>query len=151
MYLKCALSLTLTSQPLTMPAPLVFLHVRWSIPLVPPWVTAFRFLVGNGEAELKPITSSLLLLFPVFLSFLFFLLSSNIVPLSVACWGYSLMMMMLIIIIILPCFNTPKPPENTHQFFCSSLSSHTTLTRAFDILYIHLYQINFKGYPSKQP
>ena len=26
------------------------LHVSWSIPMVPPWVTASRFLVRNTEA-----------------------------------------------------------------------------------------------------
>ena len=31
--------------------------------MVPPWVTASRFLAGNREAELKPTTFSLLLLF----------------------------------------------------------------------------------------
>ena len=39
--------------------------------MVPPWVTAFHFLAENREAELKPSTSSLLLLFCVFLYFLF--------------------------------------------------------------------------------
>ena len=39
--------------------------------MVPPWVTASRFLAGNKEAELKPATFSSLLIFPVFLSFLF--------------------------------------------------------------------------------
>ena len=38
---------------------------------VPPWVTAFRFLVGNREAELKPNIFSSLLFSRVFLSFLF--------------------------------------------------------------------------------
>ena len=48
----------------------VLLRVGWSIPLVPPWVTASRFLAGNREAELKPTTFSSLLLFHVFQSFL---------------------------------------------------------------------------------
>ena len=39
--------------------------------MVPPWVTASCFLVGNWEAELKPLTFSSLLLFHFFLSFLF--------------------------------------------------------------------------------
>ena len=39
--------------------------------MVPPWVTASRFLAGNREAELKPTTFSLLLLFRSFLPFLF--------------------------------------------------------------------------------
>ena len=39
----------LSSQPLTIPAPWVILHVGWTIPLVPPWVTASRFLAGNRE------------------------------------------------------------------------------------------------------
>ena len=41
------------------------------IPLVLPKVTVSHFLVENREAELKPTTFSLLLLFHVFLSFLF--------------------------------------------------------------------------------
>ena len=40
-------------------------------PMVQSWVTACRFLTGNMEAELKPITFSSPLLFRVFLSFLF--------------------------------------------------------------------------------
>ena len=44
---------------------------RVFIPLVPPWVTASRFLAGTREAEPKPTTFPLLLLFRVFLSFLF--------------------------------------------------------------------------------
>ena len=40
-----------------------------------------QFLAGNGEAELKPITFSSLLLFRVFLSFLFSWPLSDIVPL----------------------------------------------------------------------
>ena len=40
--------------------------------LVPPWVSASRFLAGNREAELKPTTFSSLLLFCVFMSLLFF-------------------------------------------------------------------------------
>ena len=39
--------------------------------IVPPCVTASRFLVGNREAELKPTIFSSVLLFRVFLSFLF--------------------------------------------------------------------------------
>ena len=39
--------------------------------MVPPWLTASRFLAGNTEAELKPTTFSSLLLFHNFLSFLF--------------------------------------------------------------------------------
>ena len=62
----------LSSQPLTIPAPWIFLRIGWSITLVPPWVTTFRFLAGNIEDELKPINfSSFLLLnvvFPLFLS-----------------------------------------------------------------------------------
>ena len=34
--------------------------------MVPPWVTASRFLAGNTEAELKLTTFSSLLLFPIF-------------------------------------------------------------------------------------
>ena len=58
--------------------------------MVPPWVTASHFLVGNTEAELKPTTISSLLLFRDFLSFLFSWSPSDIVPMSGACWGYSL-------------------------------------------------------------
>ena len=39
--------------------------------IVPPWVTASRFLSGNREAELKSTNFSSLLLFCDFLSFLF--------------------------------------------------------------------------------
>ena len=45
------------------------LRVRWSIPLVLPWVTASHFIhCGNREAELKPSTfsSPTFLCFPVF-------------------------------------------------------------------------------------
>ena len=61
----------LSSQPLTIMAPWVFLRIRLSIPLVPPWVTSSRFLSGNMKAELKLTAFTLLLLFCVFLSFLF--------------------------------------------------------------------------------
>ena len=57
----------LNSQPLTIPAPWVLLHIGWSITMVPPGVTASRFLAGNREAELKSNTFSSLLLFRVFL------------------------------------------------------------------------------------
>ena len=40
--------------------------------MVPPWLTASRFLAGTREAELKPTTFSSILLFHLFLSFLFF-------------------------------------------------------------------------------
>ena len=55
--------------------------------MVTPWVTAYRFLAGNKEAELKPSTFPSLLLFRVFPLF-----SSPNPPgtLSAACWGYSL-------------------------------------------------------------
>ena len=58
----------LSSQPLTIPTPWVLLHVGWSIPLVLPWVTASRFLVGNREAELKHhfLFTPTFLYFPVF-------------------------------------------------------------------------------------
>ena len=69
-YIWNALTVLLSSQPLTIPAPQVFLRVGWSILLVPPWVTASRFLAGNRVAELQPTTFSSLLLFRVFLSFL---------------------------------------------------------------------------------
>ena len=74
----------LSSQSLTIMAPWVLLHNRWSILLVPSWVTASRFLAGNKESELKPTIFSSLLLFCGFLSFLFWT-PSNIVPLSAAC------------------------------------------------------------------
>ena len=51
-----------------------------SVSMVPPWVTAFHFLAGNTEAELKPKIFSSLLLFHVFLSFLFSYTPSNIAP-----------------------------------------------------------------------
>ena len=68
----------------------VLLRVEWSTPLVPPWVNASHFLVGNREDELKLIHFSSLLLFCHFLSFLFSLPHRDIVPLSVVCRGYSL-------------------------------------------------------------
>ena len=40
--------------------------------MVPPWVTASRFLAWNREVETKPTTFSSLLLFRVFLPFLFY-------------------------------------------------------------------------------
>ena len=40
----------LSSQPLMIPAPWVFLRVGCSISLVPPWVTASSFLARNREA-----------------------------------------------------------------------------------------------------
>ena len=64
----------LFSQPLTIPVPLVLLRVRWSIPLVPPWVTASRVLVGNSEAELKLN----LLLDPLIIPIYYFLSIVNI-------------------------------------------------------------------------
>ena len=65
---------------------------RWVVyyPFVSTLVTISRFLAGNREAELKPTTLSSLLLFRVFLSFLFSWPPRDIVPLSAACWGYSL-------------------------------------------------------------
>ena len=74
----------LSSQPLTIPAPLFLLRVRWSIFLVPPWVTASCFLAGNKEAELKPSIFSSLLFFHV-LSFLFSGTPADIVTLIAAC------------------------------------------------------------------
>ena len=58
-------------------------------------MTASRFLEGNMEAELKPTTFSSLLPFRVFLSFLFSWPPSDIVPLSGACWGYSLIIIII--------------------------------------------------------
>ena len=60
-------------------------------PMVPTWVTASRFFVGNREAEPNLTTFSSLLLFHVFLSFLFSRSPSDIVPLSAACWGYTIL------------------------------------------------------------
>ena len=58
--------------------------------MVPSWVTASPFLAGNREDELKPTTFSLLLLFRVFISSLFSEPPNDIVHLSTAGWGYSL-------------------------------------------------------------
>ena len=58
---------------------------RMVYPLVPPRVTASRFLAGNGEAELKRVTFSSLLLFC--------LSSSHDLP--AACCGYSLIINVL--------------------------------------------------------
>ena len=88
----------LSSQPLTLPAPWVLLHVRWSIPpgyMVPSWVTASRFLAGNTDAELKPTTFSST--FPCFSVFPLLLNPpSDIVPLIAACWGSSLIIIIYI-------------------------------------------------------
>ena len=78
----------LSSQPLTIPAPWVILYVGLSIFVVPPWVTASRFLAENREVELKPTTFSTFT-FPCFLSFLFSLLPSDMVLLNAASWGQS--------------------------------------------------------------
>ena len=56
--------------------------------MVPTWVTAFHFLAGNREAELKFTTFSPLY-FPCF-HVLLLLTPSDILPLSATCWGYSL-------------------------------------------------------------
>ena len=72
------------SQPLTRPT-FWLLH-----PVVPLWVNVSLFLVGNRETELKPTICSSFLLFRIFLSFLFSWPSRDRVPLSTACWGYSL-------------------------------------------------------------
>ena len=61
----------LPSQPLMMSAPWVLFRVKWSIPLVPLWMTASRFLAGNIEAELIPTAFSSLLLSTFLLSLLF--------------------------------------------------------------------------------
>ena len=104
--------------------------------MVSPWVIASHFLVGNREAELKPTTYFSLLLFSDFLSFLFSWPPNNIVPLSAACWGYSL------IIIITPtvcnAFNLPKSLENTflNPFIHPLLHPISFLTWAFAILSI---------------
>ena len=91
MYLECARGLACPSRKaLTIPTPQVLLRNVWSIPLVPPWVTASHFLAGNWEAELEPTAFSPLLLFRGFVSFLFSCPPSDIVSLSDACWDYSL-------------------------------------------------------------
>ena len=61
----------LSSQPLTILAPWVFLCIGCSISLGPPCVTTSHFLVDNRETELKPNIFSSVLLFFVFLFFLF--------------------------------------------------------------------------------
>ena len=94
----------LSSLPLMILAPWVILHIGWPIPQVPHWVITFHFLAWNKEAELKPTTFSSLLLFYVFLSFFFSWHPSNIVPLSAACWGYSLIKIIRIIIIYITLF-----------------------------------------------
>ena len=88
----------LSSRPLTIPAPWVLLRIGWSILLVPPWVTAFRFFAGNREAELKPTTFSSLLLFHIFLSLLFSWPPSNILSLSISYWGYFLIIIIIIFV-----------------------------------------------------
>ena len=60
-------------------------------------VTGSRFFAGNREAELKPTTFSLLLLFRVFLSFLFFCPLQRFSALSNDCLSYSLMIYIIII------------------------------------------------------
>ena len=58
--------------------------------MVPPWMTASHFPAENKEAELKPTPLSSLLFVRNFLSFLFSSTPCDIVALSAACWGYSL-------------------------------------------------------------
>ena len=65
--------------------------------MVPPWVTASRFLAGNSWAELKPTTFSSLLLFRVFFFSLFSQTPSDIIPLSAAYWDYSSIIIIIII------------------------------------------------------
>ena len=57
------LQFRLSSQPLMIPASWILLCIKWSISMVPPWVTASRFLMGNEAAKLKPLTFSHLLIF----------------------------------------------------------------------------------------
>ena len=87
----------LSSQTLTVQAPWVHLRVGWLISVFPPWVIASRFLAGNREAEVKPITFFSLLLFRVFLSFFFSWPPSDIVHLSAARRCYSLIIYILFI------------------------------------------------------
>ena len=69
-------------------------------PSVSTFVTASCFLAGNRKDELNPNTFSFssLLLSSVLLSFLFSCPPSptDIVPLSAACWGYSLIIIIII-------------------------------------------------------
>ena len=58
--------LCLFSQPLTIPAPWVILHIGWSVTSVSTLVSSSYFLAGNRKAELKLTTFSSLLLFCVF-------------------------------------------------------------------------------------
>ena len=75
----------LSSQPLEIPASWVLLQVWWSIPLVPPWITASRFLAENRVAVLKPTTFSSLLLFLVFPVCPLIVDPYDMVPLTAAC------------------------------------------------------------------
>ena len=61
-------------------------------------VTASCSPVGNREDELKLTTFSSLLFACVFLSFLLLLSSSDVVPLSDVCWGYSLIIIIIILV-----------------------------------------------------
>ena len=70
--------------------------------MVPPWVTDSRFLSGNNEAELKPTTS-----LPSYFSVVSYLSSSLeapaiYIPLSAACWGYSIIIIIISNICIYP-------------------------------------------------
>ena len=78
----------LSSQPLTIQALWVILHVRWSIPVAIALGDRSRFLAGNREVELKPTTFSSLLHFRVFLSLLFSYPSTDILLSSAAFWGH---------------------------------------------------------------
>ena len=56
-YLECSRGLAITSS-LTIPAPVVFLRVGWSITLVPPWVTTSHFLSLHSYFSLFSCLSS---------------------------------------------------------------------------------------------
>ena len=100
MYLECAYGLAcpLNLWPYGIPG------FSSALDSLSPWLNgstlgyASCFLSGNRVAKLKPITFSSFLLFLLFLSFLFSWPSRAIVPLSAACWDYSLIIIIIIII-----------------------------------------------------
>ena len=106
-YGMCSLS-HLSSQPLVIPVPWVIFHDRWSIPVISTLSDYLPFPSEEwGGDDLKPTTFSSLLLFRFFLSFLFSLLPSDIVPLSASCWGCSS------IIIIVTGFRSQRQTDGT--------------------------------------
>ena len=78
----------LSSHPLMIPAPWVLLPIRWSFPLVPPWVTTSRAQGGWAKTYHFFFTSTFL----CFAVFPLLLTPNDIIPLNAACWGYSLIM-----------------------------------------------------------